>query len=363
MTTSENTYISYYQFVILFIGFLYGSSTIVELGTKAKQDVWIAFIISWILGLILIYGYSVIAKLNPKKNLVQILITYFGKYIGGLISVLYIWYFIHLAALVFRNFGEFVVMTTLPSFSIAIIIPIFAIIIAYSTRFGIENIARVVGLIVPLLLLITMLFNVSFISQYEVINILPVLGNGFAPIINSSLSILSFPFGETIVFLMLFPHLKSQENIIKAPLIGTAIGGIIILLIILRNLLIFGPNLISMLIYPAHHIITLIPGFGLESLFNLTILIGGFSKTAVLLFATCSATSQLFKTNDYKPYVLPLASFIVSLSIWIYSNVSEMLRWADEVWFYYSMPFQLFIPFILLVLSLIKNHQKAFKPT
>jgi spore germination protein KB len=50
---------------------------------------------------------------------------------------------------------------------------------------------------------------------------------------------------------------------------------------------------------------------------------------------------------------------LTGLSLWVYDSAPEMLAWAIEVWPYYSLPFQIFIPLLLLILSFIKGKKMA----
>lgn len=103
----NDTKISGIQLALLIIGFTFGSTAIMNPSYGAGQDAWLAFILGFIGGTTLLGIYVAIAHLNPGKNLYEILESFFGKYLGRGIGLLYVWYFIHLASLVLRNFGEF----------------------------------------------------------------------------------------------------------------------------------------------------------------------------------------------------------------------------------------------------------------
>ena len=66
--------------------------------------------------------YVKIALLNPSKTLVEILKERMGKVVGNILAVFYIWYFIHIASMVFRDFGEFITAMTFPETPMGVII-------------------------------------------------------------------------------------------------------------------------------------------------------------------------------------------------------------------------------------------------
>lgn len=346
--------ISSIQLSFLIMGFIFGSTAILNQATPARQDAWLAYIIGWAGGFILIGMYSYISVLNPSKTLIEILKDIFGKYLGGIIALLYIWYFIHLAGLILRNFGEYTVTAIYPETPMLFIMICFVLVIAYAVKNGLEVIARVGELFMLFLPIISLLVFFLLISRYDLNNLFPFLERGFKPVLKASFGVLSFPFGETVVFLMLFPHLNKRENIVKVSYLSIAIMGIIILIIILRDLFVLGPDMLARNVFPPHITAKLIPNINVDPLIGINLLIGGVIKISVCLYAAVMGIAQLFNLDDYKPFVLPIITFIIALSIWLYDNLFEMIRWA-EVWPYYSIPFQIVIPLLLLIVSWIKR--------
>jgi spore germination protein KB len=53
-----------------------------------------------------------------------------------------------------------------------------------------------------------------------------------------------------------------------------------------------------------------------------------------------------------------VTTFIVVLSIWIYSSAFEMFTWASKIYPYYALPYQVIIPMILLGISLLRKKGK-----
>ena len=109
----EKERISNIQLFLHLSGFLFGSTVILS-PARAKNDAWLAILLGERGGVLLTWVYTALATLNPSKTLVDILREKFGNIAGSIISVLYIWYFIHLTSLVMRDFGEFI-CTLLPS--------------------------------------------------------------------------------------------------------------------------------------------------------------------------------------------------------------------------------------------------------
>lgn len=342
----------------LLSGFMIGSTLIVSPASGAEQNAWLAFIIGLCGGAILINMYIFIAKLNPYCTLISILEKNFGKVLGRVISVMYIWYFIHLAALVLRNFGAYSVATSYAETPMLFIIICIALVIVYSVRAGIEVMGRISEVFMVIISIILFFVFFALIKEFEIDNLKPVLSQGMKPVIKSAFAALSFPFGETVVFLMIFPHVNKQKYLYKSSYFALFAVGILLLGAIIRNLMVLGADMVSRDVFPSHIVFRLIPGMDLDQLLDVNLTVSGIIKVGVCIYAAATGVSELLGEQDYKIYVVPLSAFIVALSIWLYDSLMEMLQWAIEIWPYYSIPFQIIIPMMLLLISLVKNNIK-----
>lgn len=347
--------ISSIQLVILLIGFIFGSSAIITPSVAVKQDAWISYILAWIGGYILIGIYVLISKLNPSLSLIDILKKHFGKFFGTIIGILYIWYFIHLGALVFRNISEFLSISIYTESPLIFIIISISLIIFYSLKKGLRVFCKLSEIIVPITLLLTALIFVLVSKFYNLKNFFPLFEQGFFQIFKVALHTLTFPFGETVVFLMIFPFLYKYDNLFKNSYIAMTIVGFMLLSIIISNLLALGGEILSNSIFPSHLTINLIPKIAVEPFISVNLIIGASVKIFICIFGAIVGIKQLLNTNDFKPFITPIVIFSIILSVWLYDNVIEMVDWAGKIYPYYAMPFQIIIPLITLIISLIKK--------
>jgi len=346
------------QLSVLITGFLLGSTSIINVASGAKQDAWLAFGMGWAGGFILMGMYVAISLLNPFKSLVEILKDSFGRYCGSAAAVLYIWYFIHLASLVLRNFGEYLVTAIFPETPIIFVIICFMLVIAYALKNGLEVIARMSQLFVPLVPFTIIFASLLLLSQVNHNYLFPFLEKGVKPVIKTAFTVLSFPFGEAVAFLMIFPHLNERDSLVKVAYLSLAIIGFLIFIAEIRNLLVLGAEMLTNNYFPSQTVSELIPNIHIDQIIAINLLIGGGVKICICIYAAVLGIAQLFNLDDYKPFVLPIVTIIIALSIWVYDNLFEMFYWAVEIWPYYSVPFQIVIPLILLIKSSIKWKKK-----
>lgn len=347
--------ISGFQLSMLIIGFIFGSSAIMNPSAGVGQDAWLAYLIGLGGGFILMGIYVLIARLNPDKTLIEILRINFGKYLGSVIALFYIWFFIHLAALVLRNFGEYMNILVYAETPILFIIISYALVIAYLVKSGLEVMGRISEILVPLLPLLVFFLFLALIPVYETSSFSPFLEQGIAPVLKTAFSIVTFPFGETVIFLMIFPYLNKKENTLKSAHLSMLIAGLILINSTVRDLMVLGPDMFFRTVFPPAISTKLIPLAVLDPFIAVNLLIGGGVKISICLFAAVMGITQLLNLKNYKLFVLPTLTITIALSIWVYENTLQMIYWAADIYPYYAIPFQIIIPFILLIISLIRK--------
>lgn len=324
---------------------------------SARQDAWLAYIIAWSGGLLLVGVYILISKLHADKTLIEILQVVFGKYIGGLLGLLYVLYFIHLAVLVLRNFTEFSVITLYPETPRLFIAFAFIIPTVYILLNGFEILARLSELLVPLLPLLVVFLFIILIPRYDFGNFFPLLKKGVSPVLRSAFAALTFPFGESVVFLMVFPLLVEKNKLTKTVYSSFIITGLMLLSITVRDLMVLGPTMFAGSTFPPMISTRLIPNLDitLDAVIGLNLMIGGGIKITVCLYAAIRGFSQLFNFNNYQRFVMPIIVVVVGLSVVIYDSVFEMMSWAANVYPTYVIPFQIVIPCLILIFSWVKR--------
>ena len=350
--------ISKYQLSLLIISFIFHA--ISGLGAKAKQDAWLALILAWAGGFILLAIYLYISILNPEKTLIEILKDIFGKYLGSFLAILYLWYFIHLASIVLSHLGDFTVNELYPQTPKLFIIISIVLPIIYILRNGLEVISRTNEIFGPITIFIIILLFFIMFPLYDLNNLKPFLAKGIKPVIRSSFSLLAFPFGEIVLFLMIFPYLNNKKVLFKTSFLSYFFIGFFLFIIIISNLMILGPDMYSRYLFPNIISTRINPLINLTPLVVLTVLVGGGVKIVICAYATITGICQLFNLQSYKLFVIPVSIIIISLSIWLYDNVIKLVYWDVEIYPYYAIPFQIIIPIMILMGSLIKKYVKSF---
>ena len=345
--------------------FIFGSSVLISTGNDTKQDVWLAIILGFIMSLPIIFIYAKLLTLYPGKGLYDILNEAFGKITGKIVSLLYVWYFFHLGAMIIRNFSEFVTVTSFPETPQAIVIIFVGLFCIWVVKAGIEVLGRWAAFAFPIAVAIIAITITLSMTNADFIHIRPILYDGIKPVLTGSFGFFSFPLAETVVFTMIFNTLKDQKKTLKVYLISVCIGSLIIMAIAVRNILVLGVPLSTSLYFPSYVAVRTINIGDFLQRFEIVVAIifvfGGFVKISVCLYAATLGVAKILNIDNYRYLVAPVGFLMMNLSCIIYESIMEMFDWATKVYAYYAIPFQIILPIIILIAAKIKIRANSKK--
>lgn len=225
---------------------------------------------------------------------------------------------------------------------------------AYGVIKGIEVIGRLSTFFVLTAWITGTLLIFMSIPAMKITNLLPLFEHNYKIILKEAVDYANFPFMETVVFL---PLLKLSKNPTKALVAGALLAGTMLLHAFIIFLLVLPPETIKKIISPTFLTISTIPSGEFVRAFIVIIWMQtGFLKVAVLIYVACTQLSEAFKIN-YRSIVLPISVIVISFSMLIYDNIIIMFYSLFDIYPYYAIPIQLFIP----ILYVIANRRMKLK--
>ncbi|MGG4041345.1 GerAB/ArcD/ProY family transporter [Bacillus smithii] len=352
-------------FILIFL-FEMGSAIVLTLGGQAKQDAWMTILGGLLGGLLLFLVYHRLYLYFPGKTLATYAQDLLGTFVGKVIGFVYCIYFLYLAARVLRDFGELVATFAYPETPVLIINAIMMATILYGLNKGIEVITRTSELsFVALYLLAISGFVLVVISGLiKLENLQPMLENGIRPVLKTIVTQTMYvPFGEIVVFTMLLPYLNKPE---KGKIIGlTAItlSGINLTIVSVVNIAVLGVDGFSRATFPLLATIQQIEVADflerLDIFFLIALVIGGFIKVSLCLYAASIGIAEIFRISDYKKLLYLLVPILIIASLSIADNFFEhMKEGLDLVPLVLHLPLQVVIPIFLLIIAFFKNRKK-----
>ncbi|WP_053955710.1 GerAB/ArcD/ProY family transporter [Inediibacterium massiliense] len=351
--------ISDHQAISLMVLFIGGSALLFGIGGEAKQDAWLAILLSILFAFPVLIIYAKLHSLFPHKNLFDIFELVLGKLLGKTLCLLYVWFSIHLGTLVLNDFGEFPTIISISE--TPKMIPMICIIFlcTWAIKEGITLLGRWAQLSILGVICSVVIGTLLLIPEFNINRIYPILSHGILPIMKGAFGIFSFPFAETIVFCFVFSKFKHKKSPYKIYSIGLIIGSILIFTVSLTNLLTLGVPSYTSLFFPSYASVSriMIGDFlqRIEVIVSISFFLGGFVKISICLLAACKGITKIFNMKDYRFIVTPIALFMLNLSDFLHKNMIDVSLWTNAIWRYYAFPFQVIFPIMILILALIKK--------
>lgn len=346
------------QGISLIILYLTGNSSIMALGVSAKEDLWLVIILAVAMGGLISLLLIRLHKLFPGKNLFDICEICFGSVFGKLFVILISFYTLHTGAIVLRNDIQFINITGLTKTPLEVIFVSFGLLLLFAVKGGIEVLGRWSEYFVPIFIIFIFTVILLLLPQMDFKNVKPTLYNGITPVLKASYLSFTFPFGELGIFIMAFAHFKTKKSYFNIYITGLLIGGFIIFLSSLTNVLVLGVNGTANTYYPAYLAVSRLD-IGkiinnLEMISASAFILGGFVKISIYLLGACKGVSKIFNFSDYRFVVTPVSIIMSIISFSLYDSVKEFNEWDLEVWPYYALMFQIIIPVVILIAAEIK---------
>ena len=352
----DNRKISASQFMFTVACFIQASSLLTAFFMSVtKQDSWIVSIIGFFIGMIFLWIYTALMKRFPNKNLVEINDLVLGPVIGKIFSCMYIYFFLTLSALNLKDMGDFVGMAIMPNTPTIVILALFMYICAWAVRSGIEIVTRyslLFTLTASLIIIAT--FFIAY-NQIDLNNFLPIFNQPFIKYVQGTHIISTIPFGEVVVFLMITPNIEIPINKIrKYFILGFAIGGISLILIVLRDIAVLG-NVITLFTFPSFETLRMMRLSGtlgrMEVLFAVILITLMFFKISFLYYVSVLAISQIFELNSYKNLVVGVGTIIVIYSFNLYYSMIQHMEYGSNITPFQWLIYEFLLPLITLIVA------------
>jgi spore germination protein KB len=360
----EKAKISAIQLFVLMFIFEMGTALVIPYGIDAKRDAWLAILIGMCEGIILFFIYYFLFRQYPNLPLTGYAKKIFGKYLGWVIGLLYILYFLEVTTSNVRSFGELMLSSTMTETPLLAIIILFVLTICYVLYLGIEVLGRTAEVFIVILVFMGFIGNLFvFLSgNVDLHNLQPFLEYGWKPILTTVLETGNFPFGQIVVFTMLLPYLNRPELVKKVGLSALILSGLALSWTASLNIAVLGVEEVERSTFPLLSTIGKVNLFEfiqrVDAIVVFTLLITVFFKASIFFYCTLIGIVDLFKLKNYQQIILPIGCILIYWSMIFASNFSEHIETGEYFDRYITTYFHFIIPLLMLIVTLIRNRFK-----
>lgn len=354
----EKGKISNFQLSALIIGYIFGASVILPPGMGAGHDAWIAVTLGLIEGLLIAWIFTTLARQFKYKTIVEINSLVYGKILGNCISIFFFWYLFHLGALVLNNYARFFQLELYPATPKTIVLLLIMLVCASTVGRGIEVLARCSLILIIITILLVIMDTFLIIPHIDINNLLPVLDVPIGKLLWESHGTAIFPFGDTVAFLMVLAFIDKPEKGGSAVFKGLLIAGILLIIMVARYAAVLG-QMAETYSYPSYLFAQVID-IGdvltrMEVLVAINLITMGFCKISVVFYGTVLGLGQVFNLRSYRPIIIPIGILMVILALTNVGNTVEMFDFANKGYRIYTVPFQIVMPLITLIVAKLRK--------
>lgn len=361
----EKAKISGPQLFILMFMFNMGTAVVVNYGIGAQKDAWLAVLFGMCNGMALFFIYYRLFLHYPELPLTGYSRKIAGKYVGWIIGLFYILYFLHITTRQVRDFSELLVSSTMTKTPLLVIVITFVLVICYVLYLGVEVLARTAQVFIAILFTFGIVANFFILisGNLDFQNLRPFLENGWKPIVTTTfLETTHFPYGEMVVFTMLLPYLYQRSSVKKTWLSALILSGFVLSWTVCLNLAVLGVEVVERSTFPT---LTTIGKVNLlefiqrlDALVVFSMMITVFFKGSIFMYGAVIGIVDLFKLKNHQQVIFPVGGIIIISAIIIAPNFPAYLEEGREGLRYIVYLFFLFFPLMMLVISSIQKRIK-----
>ncbi|WNR44061.1 GerAB/ArcD/ProY family transporter [Paenibacillus roseipurpureus] len=325
-----------------------------DLHKAAGHDGWISVILAGVCVQLVLLAYMMLCRRFPQQNLYELVTPIVGKWIGKLISVIFVAHFAFTTCLILLMEMIFVELWILPYSNPWLIIVANCVVCLYLAKENIRIIARYHALITLLVVVMIALMLTSYRTM-DLRYLLPVGQGGLNSILmgvkSSVLSFLGFE-----VLLVLNSDIRTKGKSLITPILwANSLATLFFLIVVLVCFVNFSSESLDFIPQPVPYYLNGISLPFLERLDLLFLSVWLVKVTATLIsyfYCTGKGISHLFNLSDHRKvmyYLVPI--LCVSGFFWRSESRVQTLEQVTKIESFVILG----IPIVLLLLAWVRG--------
>lgn len=317
----------------------------------AKQDMWLSPIWASFTGVITVWIAIRLHEYYPKQTALEYSEQIAGKWLGKMIGFVFLFFYLHASGIIVREYGEFIIGNFFVRTPLLFIMGSMILVCAFAVRGGVEVVARLSEIAVPVVILVIVLFVIMLIPDMELNNMLPMFEHGIMPSLKGAIIPQSW-FSECFLIAFLLPYVANPEDGKKYALFSVAAVGLTLVIVNITVLFVLG-NITARFVYPVMSAVRYISIADflehLEAFVMAIWVAGAFLKIAVFYYVLVLSTAQWLRLTDYRLIVFPIGFLILLFGNWAAPNVMELSHFLGTSTPFYLNTVQTVLPLLLLL--------------
>ncbi|RAT95624.1 endospore germination permease [Brevibacillus sp. Leaf182] len=326
----------------------------------ARMDAWFSQILPIFYAIFIAYVLSGLVEAYPGKNIFEILFIIGGKWIGGAINLLILFYVWIILAVDIKGAADFLHISLLPNTPLEVILLVFVLLMMYYGKTSLEVAARVNEFYFPIYFIMCISLYFLLINEYNIERLEPILTSNLDRIVVSNLLPVGI-YGD-IFLIGAFLHAIVEPRLFYAAMkhgvIIVGFGTTIMLLVLLGVMGFIIAGRLNFPIYILVQQIHVTDFLDRVEMILFSVWFPAFTiKVIVAYLAFLVGVGSFGGQRHYNTFNAPCGWFIVVSSIFAFPNVANIDQFIS-----YSLPLFVFVfqfPLAIFLLIHVRRRNKG----
>ena len=331
MRSIANDQVTARQMASLLFSFMTGSSIIFVPGTLitiAGNDSWISMLFGLADCLMMVALMLALYRFQGGTDFVSYCRSRLGPVAAGVLALPFALYLTIMIAWITMGVSDFLTGTSMRNTPDYLFNGVILATAAMTVRAGFEVMARISVLIFAILVMLAAAVLLLSTPNMTFSFLLPVLHNGWMPVLKGSYFLIGFPFGEIIIFMMLLHYTRREDTGVLGRNLAMAVtlNWVLLLAVVLATILVFGPiaGEVNYSLYSVSRLIDVAEFFQrIEAVIGISLIAGSYVKATVALFALNELFYRLLNGTDEKFMAFPAAAVCFLLTLTFFDFEAE----------------------------------------
>ncbi|ULL15062.1 spore gernimation protein [Paenibacillus sp. H1-7] len=323
--------ISVAQLSALFLISLTGSSIVnipQPLIGASSNAAWISILLAYGLGLPALICILYLYRRYPGLTIVEILKQAIGPGWTAVIIIPFISMPLMLTANIVRDISAFFttsMMRLTPDYVFDVLILMTA---ALTVKAGIEVMARMFILLIMVMFTFIIAVLLLVLPYYQPEFLTPLLPKGFNPVLHGAYMAFGVPYADVVLLTMLMPYVRTEKG--KSPGASLHIALLLhtvgLLIVTVCTIMAFGPMAgdLRFSLFQIARMVSVESIFErVESIIGVSLIVGSFMKTTIVLFVLTRVAAQLFQFQDESIVTFPITLIVLLLALTMFRTDAE----------------------------------------
>lgn len=325
---------------------------------KVAQDAWLALLLGALLGFVPLWIVTRLGEHHPGKTIFQYSETVLGKWPGKLLTLYYVWSFLRVTAIVFREFSEFLVTSFMPNTPPSVFVISLAFMTVWAVLAGLEVIARMNEFIILLVCTALVIVILLSLNNWDLNLLLPPFQANPLTLLKTAV-IPNVWRVETVTVAILMPFMTRPKKAFVSGAAAACFAGVALAMGVIAATAVFSHHLLATLQFPIYNFVRTIKIAQFLSRFEVLVIVvwvaGIFIKTSIYLYLASLGLAQAAGLREYRPVVLPLAVICIAWAFSLYENIIALAKAVANASINIFILY-LLLPLLLLLVTLVREN-------